>query len=242
MAGWIYNLLIALGGQDFADGVFLAWNRLKRRVRGVDLRVVRGYLARPGTKRLQIGCGMNPREGWLNTDWNPRSDQILHLDATKPYPFPDATFDYVFSEHMIEHVPYADGQAMLKECRRVLKPGGRIRISTPDLAFLVRLYADEKSDLQARYIEWATEWFVPDAPEALDTFVINNYVRDWGHLFIYDEKVLRGALERCGFDVGRRFDVGESDDDELRGLENADRLPEGFLSMESVILEAVRRD
>ncbi len=217
------------------------WNRLRRGAQGADRRIIRRYLGRGGTKRLQIGCGRNPRDGWLNADATPSSADVLRLDATRPYPFPDASFDYIFSEHVLEHLTYADGQKMLTECARVLEPGGAIRISTPDLAFLVKLYAEEKTDVQRRYITWAAERFTPGAPAPIDTFVINNYVRAWGHLFIYDEKVLRGALERCGFEVRRRFDVGESDDPELRGLENADRMPEGFLSMESVIIEAVRR-
>ena len=240
MAGFIYKLLIALGGQDFADNAFLGWGRLKRWLAGVDGRIVREYFARDGAKRLQIGCGMNIREGWLNTDWHPRSREVLHLDATKRYPFEDASLEAVFSEHMIEHVSFPDGLKMLGECFRVLEPGGRLRISTPDLAFLIDLYREDKNELQHEYIEWATEWFIPHAPEPVDTFVINNYVRDWGHLFIYDERVLRIALEKTGFTDIVRHEVGESEDPVFRGLENASRLPAGFLSLESVILEATK--
>lgn len=237
MAGYIYQLLTALGGQEFADQVFIRFGRLKRIVSGIDGRVVREYMARGGERRLHIGCGANAREGWLNTDWYPRSNEILHLDATKPYPFPDETFDCVFSEHMIEHVSFPDGLKMLTECFRVLKPGGKLRISTPDLAFLIDLYRTDKSELQREYIDWSSEWFIPHALEPLDTFVINNYVRDWGHLFIYDEKTLRLAFEKAGFVDVTPHEVGESEDPRLQGLENEQRLPEGFLSLESVILE-----
>ena len=101
--------------------------------------LVRDYLRQHGPKKLHLGCGQNAIPGWLNTDYYPRRQDILHLDATKPFPLPAESFDYVFSEHMIEHITYHDGLTMLKESRRVLKPGGRIRISTPDLKFLIEL-------------------------------------------------------------------------------------------------------
>ena len=66
----------------------------------------------------------------------------MYLDATQTFPLPDCSFDYIFSEHMIEHVTYQNGKRMILECYRVLKPGGLLRISTPDLSFLVDLYKD----------------------------------------------------------------------------------------------------
>ena len=65
------------------------------------------------------------------------------IDITKKFPFVSSTFDYVFSEHMIEHIKYQDGLKMLNESFRVLKPSGKIRISTPDLQFLLDLYLDK---------------------------------------------------------------------------------------------------
>jgi predicted SAM-dependent methyltransferase len=55
--------------------------------------------------------------------------------------FEDNTFDYIFSEHMIEHVDHDGAVAMLRECYRVLKPGGTICMATPDLAVIVGLLA-----------------------------------------------------------------------------------------------------
>jgi methyltransferase family protein len=42
-------------------------------------------------------------------------EDILHLDATKPFGLPDNSFDFVFSEHMIEHISYIDAMSMLRE-------------------------------------------------------------------------------------------------------------------------------
>jgi predicted SAM-dependent methyltransferase len=116
----------------------------------------------------------------------------------------------------------------------------KIRISTPDLSFLVALYQDRKTELQKDYIEWSTNMFMPAAPSASDTFVINNFVRDWGHSFIYDEKTLRSALELAGFSDVRRCDLNRSSHEVFQNLENEDRIPKGFVDLESVTLEATK--
>lgn len=199
--------------------------------------LVDGHLSQNGVKKLHLGCGQNVLHGWLNTDFKPWRTDIAHLDATQAFPLPSDSFDYVFSEHMIEHISYHDGLVMLKESLRVLKPGGKIRISTPDLKFLVDLYSEPKTQLQRDYIAWATETFTKTA-EKLDTIVINNFVRDWGHQFIYDPKTLTRSLEMAGFVGIERFDLNRSNDTALLELENTSRLPPGFLQLESFTLEA----
>ena len=200
--------------------------------------LIDGYLRQPGARKLHLGCGCNVLAGWLNTDLVPRSPQVARVDLTKRLPFGDACFDYLFSEHVIEHLSYGEALTMLCECHRVLRPGGRMRISTPDLAFVVGLYAAEKSDLQLRYIDWATANFICRAPVRADTFVINNFVRNWGHLFIYDEKVLRVSLHMAGFRGVEKCALNDSSDENLCNLENERRLPPGFLRLETFTLEA----
>jgi predicted SAM-dependent methyltransferase len=173
--------------------------RLRRKLGLVDRQILRSYLSQYAIRKLHIGCGYNMLGGWLNSDYCPRSAMVMRLDATRRFPFDNDQFQYVFSEHMIEHVSYTRGLLMLAECFRIMTKDGKIRISTPNLSFLMDLYKDEKTDLQERYIKWATDSFIKEAPAYDDTFVINNFVRDWGHLFIYDEKILRLSLEKVGF-------------------------------------------
>ena len=93
----------------------------------------------------------------------------------------------------------------------------------------------ELSPLQERYLEWATA----DLPGKSAAFAVNHFfARPRGHEFIYDEATLRGALESAGFSPAERRDLNESGDETLRNLENEGRLPEGFLRLESLILEA----
>lgn len=200
--------------------------------------LLRNCLSSAGPRKMQIGSGDNVLEGWLNTDFHPRRD-VLFLDVTQKLPFEDATFDYLFSEHLLEHLPYAQGKTFVEECYRVLKPGGKLRIATPDFQFLIDLYSKEKTDVQKRYIQWAVDSFLSEIGIYEDTFVINNFFRAWGHQFLYDEKTLRGLLARCGFIKIQRHQVGESADPNLQRLESHGRkITDDFNHLETMVLES----
>ena len=67
--------------------------RLKARSKPIFQR----YLRDEGVKKLQIGCGYNVIEGWLNTDLIYKRNKVAYLDAGRPFPFPDNSFDYIYS-------------------------------------------------------------------------------------------------------------------------------------------------
>ena len=147
-------------------------------------------------KKLHIGAGNRKIKDWLNTDIGNKSIMPV-VDVTKKFPFNTKTFDYVFSEHMIEHIKYQDGVKMLKESFRVLKSNGKIRISTPDLQFLIDLYLNEKDQLQKDYIEWSCKNY--QLTEGSIVEVVNNYFQSWGHQFIYDKNTIENTLKAVGF-------------------------------------------
>ena len=217
------------------------WNFI-RRFGSVDRNIINKYFSDKSICNLHIGCGEHMLDGWLNADFFLRSSNIIHLDATKRFPIEDNSFDYIYSEHMIEHVPYAGGVSMVNECFRTLKPKGKVRISTPDLVFLVDLYNKSKSTLQNAYIDWSIDNYIGAVPAYYDTFVINNYVRSWGHLFIYDEKTLKLTMEKAGFVDIKSCKINESEEEIFQGIENESRMPEGFLQLESLIIEAKKPD
>ena len=205
---------------------------------GVDRRIAKRYLAEAVEPKLHIGGGRHLLAGWLNSDLRRYSGDVLHLDAARPFPFPDDTFAYIYSEHMIGYVQPESAMAMLRESFRVLVPGGKVRISTPDLAFLIALYGPEPSPRQERYIEWYRTWaYLPGRGIA---FVIDHFMRTGDHRFVYDEPALRGLLETAGFSQVVRRGLNDSGDPALRGLANEGRLPEGFLDLESMTLEGTK--
>ena len=208
------------------------------RRRRADRSAIKRYLAQSAVARLHLGCGGHPLPGWLNSDVESNGADIVELDATQRFPSPDGVFDFVFSEHMIEHLAYPAAKSMLDECFRTLKPGGALRVSTPDLAFLLALFNERLTATQQQYLEWATETFIGTAPRPEAVYVLNNFVRDWGHQFIYDEQTLRELLERCGFVDVVRCELNESQYPALRSLENESRMPPGFLRLETMTFEA----
>lgn len=180
---------------------------------------IKNYFKNHNIKKLHLGAGTNILEGWCNTDIIPNLKIGVFLDARKKFPFKDNSFDYIFSEHMIEHLKLRDGIHLIKECFRVLKPGGKLRISTPSLGYLIELYNPEKNEIQKSEIMRIVDMVFSDIKIYQDTFVINNFFRNWGHKFIYDYKVLCELMKREGFANTRQCQVKESSDKNLQNLE-----------------------
>lgn len=196
---------------------------LRRKVLS-DRRSIRSYFETHAVRRLQIGSGPNPIPGWLNTDLAPDTygdhrANIVYLDATRRFPFDDGTFDFVFSEHQIEHISEAAAMDMVRECFRVLRPGGRVRIATPDLAAIAGLHTEDISPPARHYLHFMGERFVRDATGSLACHVINHMFYAHGHRFIYDFETLSARLSQAGFVDIVKYAPGESDDPALRQLE-----------------------
>lgn len=98
------------------------------------------------TKTLvNIACGAVYVEGWQNFDYTPHSSVVRRADLLGRLPLVDGRADVVYSSHFIEHVPTDRVQAFLAECFRITKPGGHLRLVTPDLEELCRTYLEERA-------------------------------------------------------------------------------------------------
>lgn len=170
-------------------------------------------------KKLHLGAEENYLQDWINTDIKPLSKKIYYMDATKPFPFKDESLDYVFSEHVIEHLSFDEGLFMLKECHRVLKNGGKIRIATPDLSVFLGLGNDSLSASQKKYINWIKKRFLLNISSNINIHVINNLFYNWGHKFIYNGPTLVNSLKKTGFHKIVRCQVGKSLDPNLNNIE-----------------------
>lgn len=170
--------------------------------------------------KLHLGAGPFCFPGWLNTDLHPQSDSIYELDASAKLPFDDCTFSVVFSEHLIEHMEYPSGARILREVYRVLRPGGYVRFSTPDLHRLVGLLLHNNDNVRLSYVRLINHLF-SDADDLNDpTFTINSVFYSHGHRFLYTEELLTKLYSNTGFKEIKRFDPLISDIKDLCGLEN----------------------
>lgn len=91
-------------------------------------------------KLLNLGCGNRFHPEWINIDCKARSREVLEHDLTTGIPFGDEIFDAVYHSHVLEHFSREDAGPFLEECRRVLRPGGVIRVAVPDLETIARQY------------------------------------------------------------------------------------------------------
>jgi hypothetical protein len=88
--------------------------------------------------RVNLGAGSEPTEGWVNTDWLPLEgiQKVFNL-LEYPWPFEDNSVDELKCIDVIEHMPNftADNKSapieFIRECWRVLKPGGKLFMTTP---------------------------------------------------------------------------------------------------------------
>jgi len=181
--------------------------------------VVASYLSNHRIRKLQIGSDVCQLPGWLNTDLYPKALGCVTLDATKPFPFRSGSFDYVFSEHQIEHIAFNDALKMLRECHRILRPGGKIRIALPSVDRLLELFESSNTEVQQKYVTIRTKECYPDVQNANPCFAINAAFMNWGHRFLYDRATLKSLLQEIGYTDIKFFQPGKSDDLNLVGVE-----------------------
>jgi predicted SAM-dependent methyltransferase len=83
--------------------------------------------------RLNWACGTTPARGWINADRLAAPGIALSGDIRDGLPFGDGVVDYAVAIHGLQDLGYLDVVPALKELRRVLRPGGVLRLGLPDL-------------------------------------------------------------------------------------------------------------
>jgi SAM-dependent methyltransferase len=178
-----------------------------------------GAAGKRSPARLHLGCGGNILSGWLNADIVPEAD--VYIDATKVLPFQDGALAAIYAEELIEHLSLDQGVRLLKECCRCLRPGGSIRLTTPDLGFLLSFPAMTAAHLEALRLDMET--FGRDR-RLFPVTLVSEYVNDafflHSHRFLYDYRTLRECLTLAGFTDVRQESYGQSSRPELKGLDS----------------------
>lgn len=134
-------------------------------------------------KILNLGCGgERPKSEsgveWTNMDnlhelFPPGTPQRMDLDGEPNYvnadiskgiPLFSDTVDGVLLSHVLEHFDAQDGLLLLKECRRVLRPGGYLLVSVPDASYFKRVYPEDCNE------NWPRLYDVTDVENPIPTF------------------------------------------------------------------------
>jgi len=197
-------------------------------------RAWRSYQAHHADPALHFGCGPQRLAGWLNVDLVAGD---VHVDLERPLPFEDGIFAYAFGEHVVGSLSERGGMRLLRELHRVLRPGGVLRLTTPDLAKLVALYRDDHQETRQRdYVSFLDR--ETGKTHATACQALNDALRLWGIRFSYDHEDLALKLGAAGFTEIEHVEHGASAHVALRGVE---RHGDPWLSLtESLCLEARR--
>lgn len=210
--------------------------------------LIETYQKSTALKKVQIGCGSNILEGWLNTDLN-YNEKIAFLDAGAKFPIKTNTFDFVYSEHLFEHLKVEQQLNMLTESYRILKKGGVMRIAMPSIDFLIDLYANHEKKEKKEYVEWAVKNVVNlekvdnlvDDSSKHYCYVINNFFKAWGHQVLHNFSSIESLSTQCGFTSVQECNISESDYDSLRNVEkHGTIIPNHINEIETFVVELIK--
>jgi predicted SAM-dependent methyltransferase len=96
-------------------------------------------------KLLNLGCGAKYHPEWINVNFYKSGPDVIVHDLTHTFPFEDNAFDMVYHSHVLEHFTKRNAYNFLVECKRVLKPGGILRVVIPDLEGIIAEYTKQLS-------------------------------------------------------------------------------------------------
>ncbi|HEX4954376.1 MAG TPA: methyltransferase domain-containing protein [Thermoanaerobaculia bacterium] len=173
--------------------------------------------------RLHIGSGDKRLDGWVNIDLKPLPGVDVVADVTQGLEFDHV--EAVFAEHFLEHLRVDHALRFLREAHRVLMPGGVIRLSTPNLDWV----------LETHYRADA-----PPREKLMMTVRLNRAFHGWGHQFLWNRETLALALAACGFSEPRWCRYGESDMAVFQGLERHETYGDSDQLPHVIIAEATR--
>jgi len=164
--------------------------------------------------KAHFGCGYYKMDGWINVDLDVSCKPDVIADLRQNLPFNSQSIDYIHSEDFVDQLELEKAYRFFKECHRILKKGGVMRVLTPDLHQLAKRYI--KGD-QGLLKLWDEQVGVPLKTRSLCE-VFNLGMRLGGHTFLYDGETLAYVLKECGFEP-KRVSFQHSGENELRGLD-----------------------
>ncbi len=154
---------------------------------------------------VNFGAGDLVNPAWVNVDFFGKN-AVFYYDLREPLPFADGAVRHIHCEHFLEHLQQDDAKRFMSECRRILMPGGTLRLILPDAEKYIRAYSagDEAYFAPLSQLGKASE------PFRTRMEIINQVFRMGGdHLFAWDFETLHLYLTEAGFSKARLSTFGD---------------------------------
>jgi len=174
--------------------------------------------------KINLGSGHWKLTDWVNVDIDHDSEPDVVANLAADLPFADGVARLLHTEDFIDQLELGQAAAFLRECHRILAPGGVLRVLTPDLQKLAHMYLNDPDRLKDLWKNFVR------VPLSLDTpgEIFNIGMRFAGHTFLYDAETFQALASSCGYEA-RRVEYQQSEVPELRGLDL--RSPDNAVSM-----------
>lgn len=225
--------------------------------------------------KLHIGCGQNTPEGWVNLDasWNawmakyplmrrflkilqlipadvadiPWNKNVVIHDVQKPLPFAPDYFKAVYASHLLEHLYLEKAKALLRECFRVLEPGGVLRVVVPDLRTIILEYISGKPfgkispELEplgpADRLNRRLLLRNPEPPSGNVIYKVYTVLKDFhSHKWNYDADSLCDYFKLAGFVQVEELQFRQSRIKEIEEIEDPGRVLDGA----GIVVEGIK--
>lgn len=164
--------------------------------------------------KIHFGCGYHKIVGWINVDLDRSCKPDVIADLRQNLPFKSGSIDYIHSEDFIDQLELEKALRFFKECHRILKEKGAMRVLTPNLYQFAKRYVEGDKGLLKL---WDEQIGLPLKIRTLGE-VFNLGMRLGGHTFLYDDETLFHVLKECGFEP-KKVGYRSSEESELRELD-----------------------
>lgn len=161
--------------------------------------------------KLHLCCGKNKLPGWENHDRD--------VDITKTLPFTDNYADFIYCEHGLEHIPIFYGVLFLKECNRILKPNGVIRIAIPCIDILRQRYDETYEKMKNSRSNELRKIGFPSMNKAVAVYQI---AFSFKHQSVFTIDSLNEFMKLCGFQT-EIVNINQSRHQELQNIDGLRR-------------------
>jgi predicted SAM-dependent methyltransferase len=172
--------------------------------RVLTARSVRRRLVSEKGTRINIGCGKNPIQGWINLDVVSHPG-VYFWDCRSGLPFSEDAVAAIYSEHFFEHLHLeSEARPFLRECLRCLQPAGVLRLVVPDAGEYVRAYNSpwemlaDMRPLDRVADGWRDKW-LGQVYQTRMQFLNAIFRQGYEHKYAYDAETLVLIMRQAGF-------------------------------------------